>query len=74
MQVLEVLVQERFRGEIGLHRFRKSISITEVIDTEKDAVKRALENFEQERKNKISGVREIIDDIEEDELEEFNNE
>ncbi len=66
--------KERFRGEIGLHRFRKSISITEVIDTEKDAVKRALENFEQERKNKISGVREIIDDIEEDELEEFNNE
>jgi flagellar motor switch protein FliM len=66
--------KERFRGEIGLRRFRKSISITEVIDTEKDAVKRALENFEQERKNKISGVREIIDDIEEDELEEFNNE
>lgn len=66
--------KERFRGEIGLRRFRKSISITEVIDTEKDAVKRALENFEQERKNKISGVREIIDDIQEDELEEFNNE
>jgi len=66
--------KERFRGEIGLRRFRKSISITEVIDTEKDAVKRALENFEQERQNKISGVREIIDDIQEDELEEFNNE
>jgi len=66
--------KERFRGEIGLRRFRKSISITEVIDTEKDAVKRALENFEQERQNKISGVREIIDDIQEDELKEFNNE
>ncbi len=66
--------KERFRGEIGLCRFRKSISITEVIDTEKDAVKRALENFEQERQNKISGVREIIDDIQEDNLEEFNNE
>jgi len=66
--------KERFRGEIGLRRFRKSISITEVIDTEKDAVKRALENFEQERQNKISGVREIIDDIQEDNLEEFNNE
>lgn len=56
--------KERFRGEIGLRRFRKSISITEVIDTERDAVKRALEKFEKERKDKIFGVREIIDDIE----------
>ena len=53
--------KERFKGEIGLRRFRKSIQIIEVIDTEKDAVKRALENFEKQRKEKISGVREIID-------------
>ena len=53
--------KERFRGEIGLRRFRKSIQISEVIDTEKDAVKRALENFEQKRHKKISGVRDIID-------------
>jgi len=66
--------KERFRGEIGLRRFRKSINITEVIDTEKDAVKRALEKFEKERKDKISGVREIIEDIEEDDLEEFDDE
>ncbi|MDF1876396.1 flagellar motor switch protein FliM [Sulfurimonas sp. SAG-AH-194-L11] len=66
--------KERFRGEIGLRRFRKSISITEVIDTEKDAVKRALENFEKQRQEKISGVREIIDDIEENDLKEFNDE
>ena len=66
--------KERFRGEIGLRRFRKSISITEIIDTEKDAVKRALEKFEKERKDKISGVREIIDDLEEDNLEELDDE
>jgi len=54
--------KERFRGEIGLRRFRKSIQITEVIDTEKDAVKRALENFEKQRHEKISGVRDIINE------------
>ena len=52
--------KERFKGEIGLRRFRKSIQITEIIDTEKDAVKRALESFEKQRHDKISGVREII--------------
>ena len=54
--------KERFRGEIGLRRFRKSISITEIIDTEKDAVKRALENLEEQRKVKLSGVKDIIND------------
>ena len=54
--------KERFRGEIGLRRFRKSIQITEIIDTEKDAVKRALENFEFKRHEKISGVADIIND------------
>jgi flagellar motor switch protein FliM len=54
--------KERFRGEVGLKRFRKSIQITEVIDTEKDSVKRTLEHFEVLRKEKISGVKEIIDE------------
>ncbi|MBD3823967.1 MAG: flagellar motor switch protein FliM [Epsilonproteobacteria bacterium] len=52
--------KERFRGEIGLRRFRKSIQIKQIIDTEKDAVKRALENFERLRHEKISGVKDII--------------
>ncbi len=52
--------KERFKGEIGLRRFRKSIQITEIIDTEKDAVKRALENFEDMRHEKLSGFKEII--------------
>ena len=54
--------KERFRGEIGLRRFRKSIQITETIDTEKDAVKRALESFEEERSEKIMGVKNIINE------------
>lgn len=53
--------KERFRGEIGLRRFRKSVQVSEVIDTEKDAVKRALKDFEAKRKQKISSAKEIID-------------
>jgi flagellar motor switch protein FliM len=56
--------KDRFRGRIGLRRFRKSIQITEVIDTEKDAVKRALENFETIRREKITGVKEMMFDDE----------
>jgi len=56
--------KERFKGQIGLRRFRKSIQLTEIIETEKDAVKRALENFESMRHEKISGVRDIINEEE----------
>jgi flagellar motor switch protein FliM len=62
--------KERFRGEIGLRRFRKSIHITEIIETEKDAVKRALENFEKQRHEKISGVKDIINEGEFDKIDE----
>jgi len=58
--------KERFRGEIGLRRFRKSVQITEIIDTEKDAVKRALKDFEMKRKEKLSSAKEIIDVVEDD--------
>lgn len=56
--------KDRFRGKIGLRRFRKSIQITEIIDTEKDAVKRALENFELIRREKIAGAKDIALDEE----------
>jgi len=61
--------KDRFRGEIGLRRFRKSININEIIETEKDAVKRTLENLEKQRHEKISGVKDIIhqDELENDE-------
>ena len=58
--------KERFKGEMGLRRFRKSIQISEIIDTEKDAVKRALENFEDTRHEKISGFKDIINKDEEE--------
>jgi flagellar motor switch protein FliM len=62
----------RFRGEIGLRRFRKSIQITELIDTEKDAVKRALQEFESQRRVQFSGFKESVP-VEEDEEQESVN-
>jgi len=56
--------KERFKGKIGLRRYRKSIKITEIIETEKDAVKRALEQLEMMRHEKISGVKDIINNEE----------
>lgn len=62
--------KDRFYGKIGLKRFRKSIEISEVVYTEKDAVKRALENFETTRRDKISGVKRIIKEEQELQKEE----
>ena len=63
---LSVDGKTRFKGEIGLRRFRKSIQITELVQTEKDAVKRTLESLERQRKVKISGAIDIInEDIDE---------
>ena len=61
--------KERFIAQMGLRRFRKSVQITKMIDTEKDAVKRALKEFETKRKARIVGAKEIIkahDEFDED--------
>lgn len=54
--------KDRFKGEIGLRRFRKSIHLTEIIDTEKDAVKRALESFEAMRHQQVSSVKDMMNE------------
>ena len=68
--ILSIDGKDRFKGEIGLRRFRKSVQITEIIETEKDEVKRILEKLEQKRKEKISGVKELMDEEEANEFEE----
>ncbi|MDD5158298.1 flagellar motor switch protein FliM [Sulfurimonas sp.] len=65
--------KDRFLGKMGLRRFRKSIQITEMINTEKDAVKRALESFEVARFDKISGAKNIMSQKDEDEDEYEDN-
>jgi len=45
--------KDLFLAEIGLHRFRKSIKLIELIKTDKDEVKSALEQLEMKRMEKI---------------------
>ncbi|AII15285.1 flagellar motor switch protein [Campylobacter iguaniorum] len=47
-----------FLAEIGLHRFRKSIRIDELIKTDKDEIKTILEQYEEDRKAKIMAYQE----------------
>ncbi len=70
--MLSVDGKNRFQGEIGLRRFRKSVKIIELLETEKDHVKRALENFELQRKEKIEGAKDYIHQVEQDEQEIVN--
>jgi len=53
-------------AEIGLHRFRKSIKIIELIRTDKDEIKKILEKYEEERRAKAS----VYDESENTEEEE----
>lgn len=46
--------KDLFLGEIGLHRFRKSIKIEQLIKSDKDEIKRVLEDLENKRREKVS--------------------
>jgi len=68
--------KNRFKGNIGLRRFRKSVRVSQMIHTEQDAVKEALVQFEAIRRDKLKTANEakmFTDDImeheEEDEYE-----
>ncbi|MBE0492469.1 MAG: flagellar motor switch protein FliM [Sulfurospirillum sp.] len=45
--------KELFLAQIGIHRFRKSVKIEQLIKTDKDDVKSALEQIEYKRMEKI---------------------
>lgn len=45
--------KEVFLAEVGLHRFRKSIKIEQLIRSDKDEIKNILEKYEEERKAKL---------------------
>ncbi|RUT50435.1 flagellar motor switch protein FliM [Campylobacter fetus] len=59
-----------FLAQIGLHRFRKSIKIEELIKTDKDEIKNILEQYEEERKAKLMAYQEETEEVEEEEDDE----
>ncbi|EAI3905854.1 MULTISPECIES: flagellar motor switch protein FliM [Campylobacter] len=58
--------KEVFLAQVGLHRFRKSIKILELIKTDKDEIKEMLEKYEDERRAKANSYDEN-EELEEEE-------
>ena len=56
--------KEVFLAEVGLHRFRKSIRIEELIRSDKDEIKNILEQYEEERKAKLMSYDQESEDDE----------
>ena len=67
--------KEVFLAEVGLHRFRKSIRIEELIRSDKDEIKNIIEQYEEERRAKLMST-EHEDEYEDDDIlgEDENNE
>jgi flagellar motor switch protein FliM len=56
--ILRVDGKEKFIANIGVHRYRKSVKVVEILKTEHDEVKEILEKIEESRKNKLYMVEE----------------
>ena len=63
--ILTIDKKEVFLAEIGLHRFRKSVKIEELVKNDKDEIKALLEEYEITRQSKLSSFEtdeEVIDE------------
>ncbi|KEA46086.1 flagellar motor switch protein FliM [Campylobacter mucosalis] len=67
--IVSIDKKEVFLAEVGLHRFRKSIKIEQLIRSDKDEIKSILERYEEERKAKL-----VAYEHEENNQEEENDE
>lgn len=56
--IVSIDKKDVFLAQIGLHRFRKSIRLEELIKTDKDEIKSILEQYEEDRKAKIQAYDE----------------
>jgi flagellar motor switch protein FliM len=54
--ILSVDKKDMFVGDMGIHRFRKSLKITDFIKSDKDEIKEYLEIVEKNRRKKVSTV------------------
>ncbi len=52
--IVSIDKKDLFLGEIGLHRFRKSVKIESLIRSDKDEIKKALEYLEISRRQTVS--------------------
>jgi flagellar motor switch protein FliM len=67
--LLRIDGKDKFKASVGIHRYRKSAKVVEVLRTEQDEVKDILSEIEDERKNRIN----LINEEEEKRIEEDEN-
>ena len=70
MAIVSIDKKDVFMADVGLHRFRKSIQLKELIKTDKDEIKSILEQYEEDRKAKIQSYDDSIND---DDGEEYDD-
>lgn len=63
--IVSIDKKDVYLAKAGVRRYRKSIQIKELIKTDKDEVKYALESYEIERREKLE-QQNIIEEVEED--------
>ena len=69
--IVSVDGKDVFLAQFGIHRYKKSIKIVDLIKTDKDEVKNTLAEFELERKTKATEydkVNEVVENPEDSEL------
>lgn len=56
--IVNIDERDKYIAEIGLQRYRKTIKIKDIIETEKDKVKEVLEMLESNRKHRVENIKE----------------
>ncbi len=69
MAIVSIDKKDVFMADMGLHRFRKSIQLKELIKTDKDEIKSILEQYEEDRKAKIQSYDDSVNDDDGDEYD-----
>lgn len=62
--IVNIDERDKYIAEIGLQRYRKTIKIKDIIETEKDKVKEVLEMLENNRKHRVENLKDKDDEEE----------
>ncbi len=58
--IITIDKKELFKGEMGIHNYKKTLKITELIKTDKDEIKEILKEHEKERYERLQKIKEGV--------------
>lgn len=56
--IINIDNKDKYIGEIGLQRYRKTLKIKDIIESKNDKVKEMLEKLEHDRKHRVENIKE----------------